>query len=788
MHGCPPGEIESICAYMIEEKRLDTLVKLNPTLLGHERARATLQKLGYGYVQLSPQGFAKDLSYADAVPMLTRLLALGKKKGRHFGAKLSNTLAAANTRGALPGAEMYMSGRALYPLTMTLAGDLARDFQGALPMSFCGGAASWNIGPLLDAGVRPITVATELLKPGGYSRMTQLAREAEDRAAAWSTGRVDFRRLAEAAAAALQAPRSRKDFRGTRRVSVEKALPLYDCFVAPCIHACPIHQDVPEYIHLVGEGRHRDALDAILKRNPLPFMTSYLCDQKCAGNCTRLDWEGALRIRDVKKAAAEGGYAALLADGGLAAHQAAPRGVKAAVIGAGPAGLAAACFLAREGFETHVFEREKEAGGIVRYVLPHFRIPRGAVEKDVALARALGVVFHFGEKGTLSVGALKARGYAHVLVAIGAEKDRDVGIEGAIDVLSFLRAFRADPRSPRPGERVVVIGAGDTAMDAARAAKRCRGVREVSIVYRRSEREMPASPDEYRSAREEGIVFHFLRAPVRWSAREGLVCSVMTMGAPDASGRSTPVPTGQEEIIPAHAVITAVGAEVDADALTALGAVGTGAVPGAPLIGDALHGPETIVKAIASARAAVDAVCAEESGSWAPAWRLPAEDTVRLRALRDRVRPPAPQPASESRRCLGCRALCLKCVEVCPNRANTTVRVAVKLDDGFLDDLQIVHLDAPCNECGTCATFCPWEGKPYRDKLTVFACEEDFRDSTNPGFFLAGGRGLVRSGGVVSTLSWNASGGAQAAGADDKTRTLIDEVARNNSWLLGGMP
>ena len=130
MHGCPPGEIESICSYMLKEKKLDTLVKLNPTLLGHERAREILSGLGYGYIGLKPEGFLKDLQYADAIPMLIRLLALGRAEGRHFGAKLSNTLAAANNGGVLPGAEMYMSGRALYPLTMTLAASLAAEFEG----------------------------------------------------------------------------------------------------------------------------------------------------------------------------------------------------------------------------------------------------------------------------------------------------------------------------------------------------------------------------------------------------------------------------------------------------------------------------------------------------------------------------------------------------------------------------------------------------------------------------------------------------------------------------------
>ena len=118
--------------------------------------------------------------------------------------------------------------------------------------------------------------------------------------------------------------------------------------------------------------------------------------------------------------------------------------------------------------------------------------------------------------------------------------------------------------------------------------------------------------------------------------------------------------------------------------------------------------------------------------------------------------------ATESKRCLGCRALCMKCVEVCPNRANTLVRVT----DGFRDEAQIVHIDAFCNECGNCATFCPWEGRPYRDKLTVFATEEDFRDSTNPGFFLAGGKGQVRLGGRTGPLAVDAGARINADSTD----------------------
>jgi putative selenate reductase len=161
-----------------------------------------------------------------------------------------------------------------------------------------------------------------------------------------------------------------------------------------------------------------------------------------------------------------------------------------------------------------------------------------------------------------------------------------------------------------------------------------------------------------------------------------------------------------------------------------------------------------------------------------------------LRAGRDRRIPSAAVNGSfavtESNRCLGCRALCLKCVEVCPNRANTTVQVP-----GLRDAYQIVHLDAFCNECGNCATFCPWEGKPYRDKLTVFETEQDFLDSTNPGFFLGGGAGATREGKIragrsVGRVVQDAAGTVTADLVDASTLAVVQAIVRDNPWLLGG--
>jgi putative selenate reductase len=449
--------------------------------------------------------------------------------------------------------------------------------------------------------------------------------------------------------------------------------------------------------------------------------------------------------------------------------------------------------------------------------VPAFRVPVDAIAKDVSLLEDLGVRFLFGS--TATVDALRADGARYVLAAIGAERDRGIGIEGAREALVFLREFRSDPKRPALGRSVAVVGAGDTAMDAARAARRCRGVREVRVIYRRSEREMPASREEYEDARAEGVSFHYLRVPERWADRT-LACRVMRLGDPDASGRPRPVPTDGTESFHADTVITATGTEVDPKALEAIGlpaeaqtadpATGETGLAGVFLLGDAAAGASTIVKAIASARRAARAIVEREGGSrWgglAPGLGAPA-DPLRLRASRDRLLPSPPAGrggraadgtlrSTESVRCLGCDVLCLKCVEVCPNRANTYVAIG----DGFRDQVQVLHLDALCNECGNCATFCPWDGKPYTDKLTVFASETDFRGSANTGFAVEGRRLLLRLDGTVGEIALGSDGrladgvdGAEAAPgafppgpAGALTRAVVQAVLGDHAYLLGG--
>ena len=176
LHGCPPQEIERIAMYLLTEKGFHTFVKCNPTLLGYEFARKTMDEMGYDYIQFGDFHFKDDLQYEDAVPMLTRLMNTAKERNLEFGVKITNTFPVDVKQNELPSEEMYMSGKSLYPLSISLAAKLAKEFDGRLRISYSGGADYYNIERIVDAGIWPVTVATTLLKPGGYQRLTQMAK------------------------------------------------------------------------------------------------------------------------------------------------------------------------------------------------------------------------------------------------------------------------------------------------------------------------------------------------------------------------------------------------------------------------------------------------------------------------------------------------------------------------------------------------------------------------------------------------------------------------------------
>ncbi len=752
LHGCPPAEIERIATYLITEKHLNTFIKCNPTLLGYEYARKRLDGLGFDYIAFDDHHFVEDLQWADAVPMLHRLYDLCQEKGLEFGVKITNTFPVDVTRNELPSNEMYMAGRALFPLSIHVARLLTDEFQGKLRISYSGGATIENIKELFDAGIWPITMATNILKPGGYQRMSQIADELME------CGSERFSGVNVAALAAIDdgveaKAMYRKPVKPLPERHVDKKLPLFDCFNAPCRNGCPIEQDIPAYLQAMVDGDAKKALEIILERNPLPFITGTICPHHCGDKCMRNYYEETLHIRETKLAAASQAYneilPALKAEGSVA-------GKKVAIIGGGPAGLAAATFLSRAGVPVTVFERKEQLGGVVRNVIPEFRISADSIDKDVELCKAYGAEFKLGAEVT-SVKALKAEGYTDVIVSIGAWKPgRSPLAYGEVtDALEFLMEAKKNGAAMNIGKDVVVLGGGNTAMDVARAAKRIPGVENVRLIYRRTKRYMPADEEELQLAIEDGVEFLELLAPV--GAENGkLKCSVMELGAPDASGRRSPVDTGRTEEYPADTIIAAIGETIDTSLYAELGvemdAKGRPVVDanmmtteaGVYAVGDSRRGPATVVEAIADSAKAAAAIAGISYDKYAEE-NVAADEKLYTAKKGVQSRDTSKTPDD---RCLGCPTVCEVCTDVCPNRANVAIHVPGKCK------AQIIHVDGMCNECGNCEVFCPYKGgRPYKDKFTLYWTEEDFLDSTNEGFLpLEGTQVKVRLDGKVETV------------------------------------
>ncbi|WP_373119328.1 putative selenate reductase subunit YgfK [Ruminococcus sp. Marseille-P328] len=731
LHGCPPQEIESIANYLLTEKHLNTFVKCNPTLLGYDFARKTMDEMGYDYMVFGDFHFRDDLQYEDAVPMLTRLMKLSEELGLEFGVKITNTFPVDVTRNELPSEEMYMSGKALFPLSISLAAKLSAEFAGKLRISYSGGADYYNIDKIVGCGIWPVTMATTLLKTGGYQRFTQVADKVEGICPKkWEE--IDVDALKKLAADAITDGHHVKNIKPVPNRKSTKEVPLLDCFYAPCSEGCPIHQDIPQYVALTGEGKYKEALEVILEKNALPFITGTLCAHNCMTKCTRNFYEESVNIRGTKLTAAEHGYEQLI--GEIKAGE--PNGKKVAVVGGGPAGIAAAYFLAREGAAVTIFEKEEKAGGVIRYVIPGFRIGDAAIDKDISFIQKMGVEIRTNTEIT-SVADLKAQGYDAVILAIGAGKPGTLKLEKGetVNALKFLRDFKANDGKLNIGKNVVVIGGGNTAMDTARAAKRTEGVEHVYLVYRRTKRYMPAAEDELLEVLEEGVEFKELLSPVSLDGGR-LLCKKMKLGQMDASGRAGVTETADVVEVPADTVIVAVGEKIDTDFYTANQIVvderGKAkvndktletSVSGVYVAGDGARGAATIVEGIRDAQLAVKDILGKEITRDA-AVTGDVKDCFEKKGILKHSK----EAKTEEERCLTCNKVCENCVDVCPNRANISIKVP-----GMAMN-QVIHVDYMCNECGNCKSFCPYASAPYKDKFTLFANEKDMADSKNDGF------------------------------------------------------
>ena len=780
LHGCPPSEIEAIASYLIQEKHLHTFVKCNPTLLGYETARAILDEMGYDYIAFTDFHFKDDLQYSDAVPMLKRLQELAKSLNLNFGVKITNTFPVDVKNNELPSQEMYMSGKSLFALSMSVAKMLTRDFNGSLRISFSGGADFFNIERIVEAGIWPVTMATTLLKTGGYLRLIQMAELLEKNLAKpWE--KVELSLVEKMIEDAKTDKHMVKPVKPLPNRKSDKKVPLVDCYTMPCRDRCPIHQDITSYGRLVNEGKFKEALEVILDKNPLPFMTGNICTHTCQSACTRNHYETDVQIRSNKLIAARGGYDTVLP--GLKQEGAVQK--KVGVIGAGPAGISAAFFLARAGVEVHVYDKDAVAGGVVANVIPGFRIPAEEIQKDVNLAKQYGAQFHLGQEVNDIDAFRKENNFDAVVVAIGAHKEAPLVLEKgeAYNALHFLADFKAQNGKLDLGKNVVVVGAGNTAMDVARAAKRNAGVENVYLVYRRTKRYMPADQEELEEAIEEGVNFQELLAPFTHENGK-LLCHRMVLSDVDASGRRSVKESDEVVEIPCDTVIASIGEKVDGSFYEKNGIAVTDkglpvlkkesnetSVAGVYAAGDGAFGASVIVKAIADAKLACEAILNKTIGTDRPSQTTDEKIYGKKGNL---VEPE--KGLNPDKRCLACDHICENCCDVCPNRANFAIKVP------GVEMHQIIHVDYMCNECGNCETFCPYNSAPYKEKFTLFHRAEEMEDSTNDGFAFVDndGNAIVRVGGE----KMNYKVGDKNTKLFYRLAEIVDTVYNDYSYLL----
>jgi NADPH-dependent glutamate synthase beta subunit-like oxidoreductase len=409
--------------------------------------------------------------------------------------------------------------------------------------------------------------------------------------------------------------------------------PVYRDRVAPCNAGCPVGTDTEGYLALLREGRIDEAADLLLRENPIPAITGRVCNHPCECHCNRAHFDGAVAIHAVERMLGDYILGTPLPQRVPVRHP-----ERVAVIGSGPAGLAAAYHLARLGYAVEIFERDAEAGGMLRQGIPSYRLPRDILDRQIERITALGVEIHrdVAVGSELSWQELSER-FAVLFVATGAHRGRPLGIAGedlpgVRQGLEYLRTVNRGERV-EVGRRVVVIGGGNTAMDCARTARRSGA--QVTVLYRRTRAEMPAIPEEVDEAEREGVRLVFLAAPAAFEARRGrlaaVTCTRMRLGEPDASGRRRPVESDEPPFrVLADTALLATGEESELDGLppqvlgrgaVAVDGWGASALPFLFAGGDAAGEERTVAYALGAGKRAaigIDRMLRTRRGEEAP--------------------------------------------------------------------------------------------------------------------------------------------------------------------------
>ena len=805
MHGCPPDEIERIGKYLIEERRLHTAIKLNPTLLGPEEIRYLLnEKLGYE-ITVPDEAFEHDLKYPEALTMIKYLSKLADENSVEFGLKLTNTLESMNSTNWLPKKEkkVYTSGRALHPLTINLAKKLQTDFNGELDISFSAGVDAFNVSDTLACNLKPITVCSDLLKPGGYLRLIQYLEELHKHFIQVNAKSIDefisnrskgiknineavLYNLNECANNVIENEYYHKRNFPYENIKTSRELTEYDCIHAPCIKACAVDQNVPEYMYYVSKGDLNNAYKVVIEDNPQPNITGNVCDHLCQPKCTRINYDNPLLIRGIKRYIAEKVNVKTRSNGKK------KNGLEVAVIGGGPSGLSCAYFLALEGFKVNVYESKSFAGGMASGTIPAFRLSDDQVKNDIDLIESVGVKIHYNQNVDEKMfNQLRVKN-DFVYIAVGAKNSKklqimDENLPRVYDQLSFLFKVR-NGGSCKLGNSVAIIGGGLSAVDAARTAKKIIPADgHVTMIYRRTKKEMPVGSDEIKALLDEGVNLIELTSPVSISMDNNnmiLECIKMKLGEDDESGRRRPVKiNGSEFKMKFDSIITAIGQDIVLDFL-----------PGEKLQvntntyetqfenvfagGDVLRGADSLINAIGDGRTVAKRIIekskSESHKKIEVAKKLSLAEFQKNQAQREfgiklpeidlserksfkLVNPVLTdeQAIKEAERCLYCDDICNICVGVCPNFANVafesdkiSIPVYKVYNNGNASKFevinyfdikqtnQILNIADFCNECGNCVTFCPTNGSPFQTKPRFYLTKDSF-NKEDYGYFIS---------------------------------------------------